>query len=87
MFWIPPKGKFTIKWPTPNYLKKNIDYTCSKSFLLWTFPKVIVEEGIMSTCLDFDQGMWDHHPLPMVMIASHGLLNVVINLSYLPWSY
>ncbi len=38
----------------------------------------------MSTCLDFDQGMWDHHALPMVMIASHGLLNVVINLSYLP---
>jgi len=38
----------------------------------------------MSTCLDFDQGMWDHHPLSMVMTASHGLLNVVINLSYLP---
>ncbi len=33
----------------------------------------------MSTCLDFDKGMWDHHPLPMVMIASHGVLNVVIN--------
>jgi hypothetical protein len=45
---------------------------------------VIVEEGIMSTCLDFDQGMWDHHPLPMVMIAYDGLLNAVINLSYLP---
>jgi hypothetical protein len=45
---------------------------------------VIVEEGIMSTCLNFDQGMWDHHPLPMVMIASHGLLNAAINLSYLP---